>query len=196
MQSMPSFNAATMNRAAHVRIWSVALCLTLAACQAPSGAPLPAAEQPVVAAPITGPTAPEAQAAQDVTDPSAGTAGAAGSGQPSESSFTDAPLQPQYTRCVQDSRGMTDKLQACGDIEFAHHKALLTKEVTRLMGGPDGPAKDRWMDEQALWAEQTDARCRWDPETDGQGQMLDAQSCLINRYANRAVELQGRTLLP
>ncbi|MNV00931.1 hypothetical protein D3C71_911150 [compost metagenome] len=58
------------------------------------------------------------------------------------------------------------------------------------MNGPDGPAKDRWMDEQATWAEDTDKRCS--PGTESVGQALDAQSCLINRYANRAEELQAR----
>jgi len=47
---------------------------------------------------------------------------------------------------------MTDKMLACGKVEFVHHKALLEKELARLMGGPDGLAKDRWMDEQGQWA--------------------------------------------
>ena len=36
----------------------------------------------------------------------------------------------------------------------------------------------------------TDRYCRIDPDTQGQGQMLDAQSCRINRYANRADVLE------
>jgi hypothetical protein len=69
-----------------------------------------------------------------------------------EGSSSDTPLQPQYMRCVQDGWGMTDKMLACGKVEFVHHKALLEKELARLMGGPDGLAKDRWMDEQGQWA--------------------------------------------
>ena len=89
---------------------------------------------------------------------------------------------------------MDDQLEGCDTTELAHHKALLEAQGARLMDSPDGPAKDRWMDEQANWAEDTDKRCS--AATESVGQALDAQSCRINRYANRAVELQKRMLTP
>lgn len=109
---------------------------------------------------------------------------------PPDTSYTQATLRPEFIRCVQQARGMNDHIQACGDTELAYHQTQLQAEVARLMNGPDSPAKDRWMDEQATWAEDTDKRCS--PATESVGQALDAQSCLINRYANRAVELQAR----
>jgi len=111
---------------------------------------------------------------------------------PPDTSYTQAALRPEYTRCVQDARGMDDQLEACDTAELAHHKALLEAQVARLMDGPDGPGKDRWMDEQANWAADTDKHCS--QATDSVGPALDAQSCLINRYANRAVELQKGVL--
>lgn len=113
---------------------------------------------------------------------------------PPDTSDTRATLRPEYSRCVQDARGMDDQLQVCDAAELAHHKALLEAQVARLMNSPDGTAKDRWMDEQANWAEDTDKRCS--AATQSVGQALDAQSCRINRYANRAVELQARVLRP
>lgn len=113
---------------------------------------------------------------------------------PPDTSYTQAALRPEYTRCVQDARGMDDQLEACDTAELAHHKALLEAQVARLMDGPDGPAKDRWMDEQANWAADTEKRCA--PASDHVGPMLDAQSCRINRYANRVVELHTRVLTP
>lgn len=113
---------------------------------------------------------------------------------PHDTSFTQAALRPEYTRCVQDARGMDDQLQACDATEFAFHQKQLEAQVARLMAGPDGPAKDRWMDEQAYWAEDTEKGCA--PASDHVSPMLDAQSCRINRYANRAVELQAHTLAP
>jgi hypothetical protein len=113
---------------------------------------------------------------------------------PPDTSYAQATLRPEYTRCVQEARGMDDQLEACDAAEFDHHQGLLEKQVARLMDGPDGPAKDRWMDEQADWAEDTDKRCS--PATDGVAQALDAQSCRINRYANRALQLQKRELAP
>lgn len=111
---------------------------------------------------------------------------------PPDTSHAKAPLRDEYTRCVQDARGMDDQLEACDAAEFAYHKQQLEAQVARLMASPDSPAKDRWMDEQANWVEDTDKRCA--PASDHVGAMLDAQSCRINRYANRAFELQGRVL--
>jgi len=107
---------------------------------------------------------------------------------PPDTSYTQATLRPEYTRCVQDARGMDDQLEACDTAELAHHKALLEAQVARLMDGPDGPAKDRWMDEQANWVAETDKKCS--QATDSVGPALDAQLCFINRYANRVAELQ------
>ena len=117
---------------------------------------------------------------------------------PSNEAVAIAPVQavlrPAYSQCVQDARGMDDQLEACDASELAYQRKQMEAEVARLMNGPDGPAKDRWMDEQANWAEDTDKRCA--PASDHVGPMLDAQSCRINRYANRAVELHKRTLSP
>lgn len=113
---------------------------------------------------------------------------------PPDTSYTQATLRPEYTRCVQDARGLDDQLEACDAAELSHHKALLEAQVARLMDSPDGPAKDRWMDEQANWVADTEKRCA--PASDHVGPMLDAQSCRINRYANRAVELHTRVLTP
>ncbi len=109
---------------------------------------------------------------------------------PPDTSYTQAPLRPEYSRCVQDARGMNDQLEACDATELAYHRTQMEEVVARIMDGPDGPAKDRWMDEQATWAEDTGKRCS--PAAESVGQVLDAQSCLINRYANRTVELQTR----
>lgn len=113
---------------------------------------------------------------------------------PRDTSFTQASLRPQYTRCVQDARGMDDTLEACDAAEFSYQQKQLDVQVARLMASPDSPAKDRWMNEQAFWAIDTGKRCA--PISDHVGALLDAQSCRINRYANRAVELQAHTLAP
>ncbi len=47
----------------------------------------------------------------------------------------------------------------------------------KIVDGPDGKDKDRLMDEQAAYMSDTNRYCRWNPAEDGQGQMLDAQSC-------------------
>ena len=113
---------------------------------------------------------------------------------PPDTSYTQATLRPEFIRCVQQARGMNDHIRACGDTELAYHQTQVQAEVARLMNGPDGPAKDRWMDEQAHWAEDTDKRCA--TTSDRIGPMMDAQLCRLNRYANRAAELHARELAP
>lgn len=110
---------------------------------------------------------------------------------PPDDSYIHAPLRPSYVACVKESRGMTDYLQRCGNEEYAHHEAKFRTAVAKIMDSPDSVEKDRIMDDLAAWWEQTNKHCAWDPQTEGQGQMLDAQSCQLNRVANHAVELEA-----
>lgn len=167
--------------------WSVlALCLALAACQAPPtedvavAAPIRSAEP--APAPVDAPDAvatvePEEEAPEEALD----------------DSYTRANLRPSYGQCVKASQANTAALEVCGDEEFAYHDARLKQAVAAMVASPDSKAKDQWMDEQAAWVDDTDQHCTWDPNTEGQGQMLDAQSCRINRTANRADALQALT---
>lgn len=109
---------------------------------------------------------------------------------PPDTSYTQAQLRPEYSHCVQDARGMDDRIEACDAAEFAFQQKQMQAEVTRLMDAPDSPAKDRWMEDQARWAEDTDQRCG--AASDHIGPKLDAQACRINRYANRAAQLRSR----
>ena len=106
--------------------------------------------------------------------------------------FADSTFSGNQLCVFEDARGMDDQLEACDTAELAHHKALLEAQVARLMDGADGPAKDRWMDEQANWVAETDKKCS--QATDSVGSALDAQLCFINRYANRVAELQKGVL--
>ena len=84
-------------------------------------------------------------------------------------------------------------LQACGDEELAWQEQRLEQAFMKIVDGPDGKDKDRLMDEQAAYMSDTNRYCSWNPAEDGQAQMLDAQSCRINRTANRADVLQALT---
>lgn len=107
-----------------------------------------------------------------------------------DNSYVDAPLRSSYVACVKESRGMTPELEMCGEQEYAYHEEKFRAAVAKIMGSPDGVEKDRVLDELAAWWEDTEKYCSWDPETEGQGQMLDAQSCRLNRVANHAPEVE------
>lgn len=109
---------------------------------------------------------------------------------PPDDSYVHAPLRSSYIACVKNSRGMNDYLDRCIEQEYAYHEAKFRKSAMKLAESPDGVEKDRIADDLAAWWRDTDKYCAWDPKTQGQGQMLDAQSCKLNRVANHAVELE------
>ncbi|MCC7633072.1 lysozyme inhibitor LprI family protein [Stenotrophomonas rhizophila] len=180
------------------RGWAVlalSLALALAACQAPEAAPAPHAGTTASATPAAtaAPAAAPAPAATTSADADAATADDDLPAPLPDDSYRNATLRPEYSACVGASGGVTPALQACGDEEFAYQQGRLRAAFATIVAGPDGKAKDALMDEQAAYMDDTDRYCSWNPEEDGQGQMLDAQSCRINRTANRADQLQALT---
>lgn len=107
-----------------------------------------------------------------------------------DDSYVHAPVRSSYVACVKESRGMTPELEMCGEQEYAYHKEKFQVAVSKIMESPDSVQKDQILDELAAWWQDTDKYCAWDPETEGQGQRLDAQSCLLNRVANHAPEVE------
>ena len=107
-----------------------------------------------------------------------------------DDSYVHAPLRASYIACVKESRGVTPDLKECADEEYAYHHERFRAAVEKIVNSPDSVEKDQVMDELAAWWSNTNTYCVWDPEHDGQGQMLDAQSCLLNRVANHAPEVE------
>ena len=183
---LPAAPRETFGRAGATAL-ALALGLSLAACQAKSPeadtAVAPAAAAPATAEPARAAPATTAADADDQDMPP----------QRPDDSYNKATLRPQYATCVNSSGGETPALQACGDEELAWQEQRLEQAFMKIVDGPDGKDKDRLMDEQAAYMSDTNRYCSWNPAEDGQGQMLDAQSCRINRTANRADVLQALT---
>lgn len=162
------------------------LCLALAACKPPAPepgiAPSPAAA-PAAASPTTSAATPAAAESDPADDDLT-------SRRPDDS-YRKANLRPEYDRCIEAAGAVTPDLYACNDEELAFHERKLEEQFSRLLALPDGQEKDRLMDEQAAYMHDTRRHCAFNPEQDGQGQMLDAQSCRINRTANRVPALSA-----
>lgn len=181
---------------------AASIALALAGCQPPHAGedtPISLVTSSSAAAPVPAavPTS-AAQQAQAAGQPSLGLSAAdlameakdMGPDVPDDS-YRRANLRPQYSACVDASGGATPALQACGDEEFAYQRSRLRAAFAKIVEGPDGKEKDALMDAQASYMDDTERYCTWNPEEEGQGQMLDAQSCRLNRMANRADELQA-----
>lgn len=106
-------------------------------------------------------------------------------------SYTHAKFQPSYSTCIEQSGGATYKLQSCMDAEYSYHKQRVEQSFARIISQPDSVKKDKLMDEIANWWSDSEKYCTWDPKTEGQGQMLDAQSCSLNRVANLAEKIKN-----
>ena len=107
-----------------------------------------------------------------------------------DDSYNRANLRAQYKTCTAASGGVTTAIQACMDEEFHWQDQRLQNAWGVIADGPDSEYKDKLADEQAAYMRDTNRYCRFDPSTQNQGQMLDTQSCRINRYANRADVLE------
>ena len=172
------------------------LCVALGACQATEAESVTATNATTSASPAVTTPAVEPASAPVVTQSAVASVDAEQDDTPvkrPDDSYKKATLRPGYTRCVNASQAVTSALEACGDEELKYHTDRLRQSVAKIVASPDGKPKDQLMDAQAAWWDDTDRYCAWDPKTEGQGQMLDAQSCRINRVANRADELQVLT---
>lgn len=188
--------------------WSaLALGVLLAACQAPQ------AESAAVAEPAaaTAPAAPAESAAPAPAPAPAAQTEAAAAEQPApakaddgapitdedgnpyrpDDSYNRANLRPEFKKCAAASDAVTSAMEACADAEFLWQQNRMRAALQTIDAGPDSEFKDKLGDEQDAYMRDTDRYCRYDPATQGQGQMLDAQSCRINRFANRADALEA-----
>ena len=105
-------------------------------------------------------------------------------------SYNRANLRAEYRQWVAASGAHASAIHACMDEEFRWQQARLRNAWGTIADGPDSEFKDKLADEQDAYMRDTDHYCRIDPAAQGQGQLLDAWSCRINRYANRADVLE------
>lgn len=178
---------------------ALALSMLLVGCQAAAPGHSETVESdtaPAHTSPSTppAPTAAEAPIAAETTTGADASDDEYQSPRPPDDSYRKANLRPEFGRCIKASGGTTPDMYACGDDELAFHEQRLEAQFSRIIALPDGSEKDRLMDEQAAYMSDTDRYCAYNPPEDGQGQMLDAQSCRIHRTANRADALQALNL--
>lgn len=114
---------------------------------------------------------------------------------PLDDSYVHSHTRPGYKRCIAGANAETPGLLECIDTELAWQDARLNKVYKQAMAQRGANDRDLLRQAQRAWLKATDTTCHWDPQTQGQGQMLDARSCRLNRTANRADALEG-ALLP
>lgn len=182
----------------------LALSILLAACQAPRADSADAAQrQAANAITATSPAAKQASAAdaqaqaEATRHPDSGATSAHAptnaDGNPyrPDDSYNRANLRPQYRQCVAASGAHASAIHACMDEEFHWQDERLRLAWGAIANGPDSSFKDRLADEQHIYMSDTYQKCHYDPSTKDQNQLIAAQPCLTNRYANRADALEA-----
>lgn len=107
----------------------------------------------------------------------------------SDPSFLDSNTRPAYDACIKQSGGETWAIQQCGDQELSWQDGRLNRLYKQALSQLQAAERDHLRTEQRAWLKDTDSNCNFDPAANGQGQMLDAQSCRLNRTTNRADQL-------
>ncbi|WP_454688522.1 DUF4189 domain-containing protein [Achromobacter aloeverae] len=99
-------------------------------------------------------------------------------------------LRPSFQACVNASGGVTASMNDCIGTELAFQDARLNKAYGQLRQVLDQPATSTLRDQERAWIKSRDSDCA--PDTNGgTAAMLDSNSCVLNRTADRAAELEA-----
>ena len=95
-----------------------------------------------------------------------------------------APLRPSFDQCIERAEAVTPAMQDCIEVEYMFQNARMEAALAKL-----APAT---ANDQQAWQVRKDSECRWDAETEGQAQRLQANFCSLKHIAVRAGELEAR----
>lgn len=167
----------TPNASALSLILSAAVLI--AGCSAPSPAETPAATPAPAPATDAAPPQPPQAPAPAQPDPAATAA-------PEEkTSMTRA----SYQQCIDQTEGVTPAIQECVDEEYEYQDKRLNDAYKALLAKLPAARHDGLREQQRAWIKKRDADCDSGPEP-GQGQVLEANACLLDMTAARAGELE------
>ncbi len=99
-------------------------------------------------------------------------------------------LRDSYYKCAESSNGVTWDMQACVEEEFEYQDARLNTAYKNLQAKLPEAQKLRLRDDQRQWISDKDEACKWDAETEGQAQRIEANVCALKKTAIRADELE------
>lgn len=98
---------------------------------------------------------------------------------------------PAYTRCMDDSGGVTSHMLDCITTELHMQDARLNHAYRAAMQALDAAQKSRLRDVQRLWIQYRDANCRLLGRlTGGSIDQINGATCLLDMSRERADELE------
>lgn len=101
-------------------------------------------------------------------------------------------LRSSYEACLEAAGGVVPASQGCIEREDDYQRRLLVDAEQLLRARDDAAAIRTYQTDKRQWDAGTALQCRWDAETEGQGQRLAANDCALRRLADWVVEARRR----
>lgn len=101
---------------------------------------------------------------------------------------TEVALRPSFKACVAESEGTTPGMQECMEEERVFHERRIQAVLKLLLVGGDRKAIEA---SQLQWQTSLAHDCSWNPKTDGEAKLVEADYCKMTRTATRADELEA-----
>lgn len=99
-------------------------------------------------------------------------------------------LRNSYYRCASSTEGVTWAMQKCIETEFVYQDGRLNTAYRKLRVKLSEPRKSQLRDEERKWIADKNGSCKWDAETEGQAQRIEANICSLKMTAARADQLE------
>ena len=81
-------------------------------------------------------------------------------------------------------------MQECIEAEFAYQDARLNSTYKTLLSNLPDERREKLKADERAWIVDKDASCKWNAETEGQAQRIEANVCSLEKTAARAEYLE------
>lgn len=105
-------------------------------------------------------------------------------------SADDRILRDSYYACARSSDGSTWSIQNCIEKEFAYQDGRLNSVYRNLLGRLPETEGAALRNDERSWLSANEVSCKWDPDSEGQAQRINANVCSLKRTAERAGDLE------
>jgi len=103
---------------------------------------------------------------------------------------SDNLFRDSYYECAASNDGATWDIQACIEEEFVYQDSKLNSTYKALLSQLPREEKESMKMEERTWVAEKEAACKWDAETEGQAQRIEANLCSLEKTATRARYLE------
>jgi uncharacterized protein YecT (DUF1311 family) len=104
----------------------------------------------------------------------------------------DNVLRDSYYKCAESNDGSTWDMQKCIETEFDYQDVRLNSAYKALRSKLFGEEAKNLISDERRWLSNMGNTCKWDAETEGQAQRIEANECSLEKTAQRADKLEGQ----